>query len=237
MRIFFRMRSGPEAPDAPVSRETDRTARSRGGRGGRIEQCLFGAFLLCTGVALTGALSGCGPTAVIGAGATAGSAAMQERGFVKTVDDTTIEAKIGARLVQESTSLFVDVSAEVYEGRALLTGAVQKVEDRIEAVRITWNVEGVTEVINEIQVRDASGIVDAARDRWITTKLSTQITIDNRIKGVNYAIETVNGTVYLIGIAQDEAELQRVKNHARQISHVRRIISHVRIKDAKADAG
>lgn len=194
-------------------------------------------LLLCAGVALTGALSGCGPTAVISAGATAGAAAMQERGFVKTVDDTAIETKIGAKLAQESTSLFVNVSAEVYEGRALLTGAVRKVEDRIEAVRITWNVDGVTEVINEIQVRDESGVVDAARDRWITTKLSTQITIDNRIKSVNYAIETVNGTVYLIGIAQNEAELQRVKNHARRISHVRRIISHVRIKGAKTDAG
>ena len=40
-----------------------------------------------------------------------------------------------------------------------------------------------------------------------------------------------------MGIAQSQAELDRIRNHARQIRYVRRIISHVRIKDAKGGAG
>lgn len=158
---------------------------------------------------------------------------MQERGFVKTVDDTATEAKIGANLLSFSAELFVDVSAEVYEGRALLTGKVKRTKDRIEAVRITWNVSGVKEVINEIHVEDTSDLLDAARDHWVTAELSTKITIDNKIKGVNYSIDTVNGTVYIMGIAQNQAELDRVRNHARQLAYVRRIISYVRIKDKK----
>jgi len=125
----------------------------------------------------------------------------------------------------------------VYEGRALMTGAVEKTEDRIEAVRIAWNVKGVREVLNEIQVRDTSDLLDAARDKLITADLSTTMTLDKRVKSINYSIETVNGTVYLMGIAQSQAELDRVRNHARQIRYVRRIISHVRIKDAKGGAG
>ena len=178
-------------------------------------------------------LGACGPSTVIGAGALAGNAAMQERGFVKTVEDTTIEAKISASLLSYSAELFIDVSAEVYEGRALLTGKVEQTEDRIEAVRIAWNVSGVTEVINEIQVKNTSDLLDAARDHWVTAELSTKITIDNRIKGVNYSIDTVNGTVYIMGIAQSQAELDRVLNHARQLEYVRRVISYVRIKDKK----
>lgn len=194
-------------------------------------------LVLCAALSLTLGLAGCGPSVVIGAGAAAGNAAMQERGFVKTVGDTATEAKISANLANHSARLFVDVSAEVYEGRALLTGAVDKTDDRIEAVRIAWNVKGVREVINEIQVRDTSDLLDAARDKLITADLSTTMTLDKRIKSINYSIETVNGTVYLMGIAQNQAELDRVRNHARQIRYVRRIVSHVRIKDAEGGVG
>ena len=41
----------------------------------------------------------------------------------------------------------------------------------------------------------------------------------------------MNGTVYLIGVAQSQKELDRVRDHARQIRYVRRIVSHVRIKE------
>lgn len=175
-------------------------------------------------------LGACGPSLIIGAGAAAGNAATQDRAFTKTVGDAATETAIGAKLLGHSGQLFADVSVEVYEGRALLTGAVEKVEHRIEAVRIAWQTDGVREVINEIQVRDDSGVLDSARDGLVTSELSTKITFDKEIKGVNYSIETVNGTIYLIGVAQSQAELDRVINHARQISYVRRIISHVRIK-------
>ena len=143
------------------------------------------------------------------------------------------ETKIAANLLNNSANLFVDVSVEVHEGRVLLTGAVEKPADRIEAVKIAWQADGVSEVINEIQARDDSDLLDAARDRWITTKLGTLITFDKQIKGVNYSIETVNGKVYLIGIAQSQAELTRVVNHARSIEYVRRVITHVRLKESR----
>ncbi len=40
--------------------------------------------------------------------------------------------------------------------------------------------------------------------------------------------------VYLIGIAQSPAELERATNHARAIPYVRKVVSHVRLKDAPA---
>ena len=190
------------------------------------------ALLLLCLLPAAGPLAACGPGLVVGAGAMAGNAAMQERGFTKTVEDTATEAKISAALLDHSGTLFVDVSAEVYEGRALLTGDVKTAEDRIEAVRRTWNVSGVDEVINEIQIEDDSDLLDAARDQWISAQLSAKVTLDKKIKGLNYSIETVNGTVYLMGIAQNKAEVDRVRDHARQLPYVRRVISYVRIKDA-----
>ena len=101
-----------------------------------------------------------------------------------------------------------------------------------DAVRLAWKVIGVKEVINEIQVTSDSGVIDLARDSWITTQLKSKLTLDNKVLAINYVIETVNGIVYLIGIAQNQGELDRVIAHSRTISYVRQVISHVRVKGA-----
>jgi osmotically-inducible protein OsmY len=121
----------------------------------------------------------------------------------------------------------------VTEGKVFLTGSVKKPEDRIEAVKIAWRAGGVRSVVNEIQVEDESSLIDAARDRWISTKLRVKITLDKSIRAVNYNIDTVNGHIYLMGIAQNADELQRVLTYARATPHVRRIVSHVEPKDSR----
>ena len=180
---------------------------------------------------LATALSGCVGLAV-GAGATAGTAAMQERGLGGAIDDTVIQTKITSAYFANDVN-FKLISVKVHEGRVLLTGTAPKPEDRVEAVRHAWKVKGVKSVINEIAVQDDSGILDLARDKWVTAQLRLKITFDGKIKAINYAIDTVNGTVFLMGIAQNEEELALVRNHARSIDYVRRVISHVRAKSAE----
>ena len=82
-------------------------------------------------------------------------------------------------------------------------------------MRLAWQASGVTEVVNEIRVTDEGGVMNYVRDSWISTQLKTKILIDKDIKSVNYSIETVNGVVFLMGITQNQAELNRVTNHAR----------------------
>jgi osmotically-inducible protein OsmY len=184
--------------------------------------------LLAAGAAA--ALQGCVP-AVVGAGATAGVAVAQERSVGSAIDDATIELNVNSALLQKSESLFSKVGVESVEGRVLLTGAVLTPEDRVEAGRLAWTVDGVKEVLNEVEVTDKSSIVDYAKDAWITTQLRGKLIGDRLVSDINYSIETVNGVIYLMGIAQNEAELQRVTGHARTIRGVNRVVSHVRLKN------
>lgn len=177
---------------------------------------------------LSAGLSGCVGLAV-GAGATAGTAAMQDRGLGGAIDDTVIHSKITSAYFANDVK-FRLIAVKVHEGRVLLTGTVPKPEDRVEAVRHAWKVKGVKTVINEIEVTDDSGVLDLARDKWVSAQLRLKITFDGKIKAINYAIDTVNGTVFLMGIAQNERELTLVRNHARSIEYVRRVVSHVRVK-------
>lgn len=174
-------------------------------------------------------LTGC--AAVVGGGAAVGVAAVQERGIKTRVSDLQIETMILKEfLVTEIKSLAV-IDVEVYEGRVLLTGTTTKTKLADQAVALSWKAEGVKEVINEIQLSKSSTVANYAKDTWITTQLTTKLTLDEDVLSINYAIETVNGTVYLIGIAQDKKELDRVIAHAGNVQYVRGVVNHVRIKD------
>ena len=179
---------------------------------------------------LAGSVFGC-VAAVVGAGATTGVTVAQERSVGHAVDDTTIHAQVSSNLLQASEKLFIKVGVEVVEGRVLLTGSVPKPEDRVEAARLTWQVNGVKEVLNEIEVNDKSGLIDFAKDTWITTQMRTKMLTDSKISDINYSVETVDAVIYLMGIAQNQAELDRVTTHARNIRGVRKVVSHVILKD------
>jgi osmotically-inducible protein OsmY len=175
------------------------------------------------------ALSGCAG-AVIGAGAAVGVAAAQERSIGEAVDDKTIHTQIASAMLQKSEKIFTSVNIEVLEGRVLLTGNVDTADDRAEAARIAWKVDGVREVLNEVTIGSESDLKDLAKDSWITTQVRAAILRNSDIVDINYSVETINAIVYLLGIAQNQAELDALVSHTRSVKGVRRVVSHVLLK-------
>lgn len=180
---------------------------------------------------LVPALAGCSP---IGMAETAGVfvavQATQERGLGTALSDDVIWTKVQARWLDNDADMFSKVRLQIQEGRLLLTGVVQKASARVTAVRLAWEVDGVKQVIDEIKVAEAPDLGQAIQDQWVAQELRNKMLLDIKIRSVNYSVEAVEGTIYLMGIAQDNAELQRVIDHARDISYVRRVTSYVRIK-------
>lgn len=175
-------------------------------------------------------LGGCAG-AVIGAGAETSVAAAEERGLAGAVDDAKIRVQIDDLWFRKSEEMFRKVGLTIVEGRVLLTGVVPTETARADAVRLSWQVSGVKEVFNEIAVvPEGQELVDQGRDTVITQKLKARLLLDRDVHNINYTIDVVDGVVYLMGIAQNDAELQRVIAHARDIPDVRRVISHVLLK-------
>ncbi len=173
-------------------------------------------------------LSGCAGAA-LGAGATIGVKAAQEGGLKAAVSDTIIATQINDYWINYDLETFAKLNLTVDQGRVLITGVVQKPEARVEAVRLAWRAKGVKEVINEIRVANSSGITGYARDTWITTRLRTTLTFDRYVQSINYSIDTVQGIVYLMGVARDQAELNRVIGIARTIPDVKQVVSYVKL--------
>jgi len=187
------------------------------------------AAVLCLTALLGASLQGC-VGAVIGAGATVGTAAMEERGIAGVTDDAALRIRLNGLFSGKDERLWRKVGLQVYMGRVLLTGAVETEDMRAEAVRLAWSAEGVKEVINEMQIAQSGGATGFARDTWITTLLKSALLFDKDVSSINYSVESVGGTVYLIGLAQNRAELNRVMNHARGMSYVKKVVNYVQIK-------
>jgi len=177
-------------------------------------------------------LAGCaGPSVVglaAGAGATVGIAAAREGGVSSAAEDLAIRAKVNDKWFKYSVSTFAKLNLSVDQGRVLITGIVQNPDDRVQAVRLAWQVEGVNQVINEIKIANSQSFGSYAQDLWITTRLRTAMTFDPDVQSINYSIDTVDGTVYLMGVYQDKAELDEVTGLARDIPHVKQVISYAK---------
>lgn len=185
-----------------------------------------------TPIALLLALAGCTPLgAAVGAGASVGVAAVEERGLGGAIDDAKIRLDINHLWFQHDLEMYRQVTLGITEGRVLLTGTVDKPEYRVDAVRLAWQAAGVRTVINEIQVSEQTGFADLATDLKIANQLRSKLLFDKAINNVNYTIDSVNSVVYLMGIAQNQAEIDRVVGHAREVPYVKRIANHVLLKD------
>ena len=180
--------------------------------------------------------SACAPIAIAaGAGAAVGVAVAQEKGVSAAADDVRIRAEINGLWLETDEDLLHDVELQVQERRVLLTGSVEDPELRLKAVRLCWQVDGVKEVINEIEISDKSGFANYSRDAQISTELRSTMLVDQDIRSINYSIETVNQTIFLMGVARSQDELDRVIDHARNIEYVRRVRNYVRVKEPEPE--
>lgn len=196
----------------------------------------FTAMLVLAFVGGAVTLVACSPTTVaVGAGATVGATAVQDRGIDGAASDTWIRAEINQQLLAHSGDLFLDVHLQVQNGRVLLSGTVPTPKARVEAVRIAWLPDGVREVINEIELSEDGSFADYARDRWIVTRLRAKLLGDKAVNSLNISIESVNQSVYLIGIAHSEDELTRVVGHAKDVPYVRRVVSYLALKPSSRE--
>ena len=174
-------------------------------------------------------LSGCAP-AIVGVGTAAVAASSTEKGLTTSVSDSVIYTKIQDRFIQEDASLSTVVDVTVNDAAVLLTGKVKTPEEKVLATRLTWEVRGVREVINELQVTDTSSIKDMAKDLAASAQLRGKLIADADVSSLNFSIDVVNGTVYLSGVAADAEEMNRVVGHARELRFAQQVVNYITLR-------
>lgn len=169
-------------------------------------------------------MSGCAMT-------TAGVKKGDERNFVRSLNDVNASRAIKARMLRAENVKLGGVDVEVAEGIVLLSGNVQRQEDRIEAERIAWSAPRVEEVGNEILIKQKQGAVRKTKDGILTSSVKTRLLADKAVKGRNFNVEVHDGVVYLLGVARNPQELERAARIASTTSGAREVVSYVRLAD------
>ena len=175
---------------------------------------------------------GCSPTGLL---ATGGSSAMVvaegERSMGTVIDDATIKVNIAAKFLSAGNNLFVNINTSVLEGRVLLTGLVENQEIRIDAVRLVWGVEGVKEIINEIEIGNRENLKDYASDLWINTQARALAAKTVGLKAITFNFETIQGKIYIAGISTRPDLLDEMLTALKNIKGVNEIVNYVVIKE------
>jgi osmotically-inducible protein OsmY len=178
------------------------------------------------------ALGGC-PLAIVsglGAAGGAGYAANQERGVGGAFNDFKVKTDIQSAFIQANPDMQRDLEVTVYEGRVLLTGYTPTAGMKSQAQQIASGIKGVRTVYDEVEVGPPQTAWSAAKDAWITSQVRSDLIFNGSIRSDNYTVETADRSVYLIGSARSQAELDSATNMARYVPGVKRVVSYVQIR-------
>ena len=179
-------------------------------------------------------LSGCVPVigvSTVGVVRTTVEVADDPRSLGRIVDDNVIEKKFLFKISQIDQKYLLKINTKSIDGRILLKGNVETIQEKIQMTKIAWETDGVRSVENIIKVDDQSSWKDKAKDLLITSQFKVAIVANNNIKSNNFNFTTINKNLYIFGIARNEQERKIVINEAKSVQGVSEVIPSIFLKD------
>ena len=168
---------------------------------------------------------------LIGGATSSSMIIVQERSPQQAAADILIKTKIEESMFSNNyEKLFSKVRVIVYEGKVLLVGTVESEEIKEKADEISWNTKSVLEVANYISI-GKNDLIDYVKDTRISLELRAKLLTDKDVSEINYSVTTENRVLYLVGIAKNNNELDKVIEHSSNIAGVKRIINLINLKD------
>jgi len=172
-------------------------------------------------VATLASLQGC--IALLGAGAVAGGLSLNDRRTGGTqIEDQSIELKSGGRL-RDAIGEKGHVNVTSYDRIVLLSGEVPSDADKAAAEKAVRDIEGVNNVVNELEVGPNSTISTRSSDTVITTRVKSALIDAKDVQASAIKVITERGNVYLMGRVT-EREATRAAEIARAQPSVLKVV-------------
>ncbi len=172
-------------------------------------------------VATLGSLQGC--IALVAGGAVAGGLSLNDRrtGGAQ-IEDQSIELKSGGR-IRDAIGDKGHINVTSYNRIALITGEVPADADKAAAEKAVAGIEGVTNVVNELEVGPNSTLSTRSSDTVITGTVKSALIDAKDIQSSAIKVVTERGNVYLMGRVS-EREATRAADIARSQPSVLKVV-------------
>lgn len=183
---------------------------------------ILSSFFLCS----------CTPMGAIVTTTSAGAViAESDRSVGEALDDTGIKIKIVEKYAKSKSGIFLDINSSVRLGTVLLTGIVETQEIRIEAIRLVWEINGVKEVLNEIEIGNKQNIKRYTQDLWISSQVRVKALSEIGLDMITYNVETINGKVYVMGVSDTVEKSNKIIKVIKTVKGVKEISNHIIVRN------
>jgi len=197
-----------------------------------VSTALVGALAIATLASLQGCI------ALLGAGAVAGGMSLNDRrtGGAQ-VEDEAIELKSGGRL-RDTIGDKGHVNVTSYNRIVLLSGEVPSEADKAAAEKAIASLEGVNNVVNELEVGPNSTLSTRSSDTVITTRVKSALIDAKDIQSSAVKVITERGNVYLMGRVTEReaaraADVARAQPSVLKVVRVFEILSEEQLSNLK----
>ncbi|MDR9829471.1 BON domain-containing protein [Vibrio sp. FNV 38] len=177
---------------------------------------------LLTTAVLTLSLSGCAGLFLAGAATTA-TIVTDTRSTSEMWKDNNIEFEIASITNKTPYIENVRISGSSYQGVVVLMGQANDKALLSQLVDDVEQIDGVTEVYDQVRQREPLTVSGISRDSWLTTKVKSALLTEKDLNGIKVKVITEDEEVFLLGyVTHHHADI--ATEVARNISGVKRVI-------------
>lgn len=161
------------------------------------------------------------------------AATATQRSAGEVVDDGVVTAKVKTALIEDEATKARQIDVSVNRGVVELAGAVDTQAMKSRAGTLAQNVEGVSEVRNNLTVgtpsRSVGTVID---DATVTTRVKAALVANSVTKARQINVETRQGVVQLNGFVDSQMEANEAVKEARAVPGVAEVRNDLEIKPA-----
>ena len=169
----------------------------------------------------------CVGTSSVGIFGSGVSIAYDPRTVGMQIDDSIMQKNLIGRLTLTDKKYIISISAKVLDGNIYLSGKVDEPEEKLKIIKMAWETKGARSVQSTVTIKGNSNFKSTAKDILITSQLRTALIFNKLTKATNYTIDTINGKIYIFGIAMTKKEKEKVILEADQIHGVKDVIPSI----------
>jgi osmotically-inducible protein OsmY len=145
-------------------------------------------------------------------------------------DDKLAETLIMKKIILNNYKQ-VFLTVRVIDGTAILSGRVEKAEDKLKMTKFAWETAGIKAVRNDIIIADETSFKQRAKDILISSQFNAALLVNKKINSRNYNSETINGKIYVYGMAKTTAEMEEVIKEGKLIPDVVEVVPSIILAD------
>ena len=178
-------------------------------------------------------LQSCAAPIIGGVGAIAFSSSAQEKGLGTSIKDKVIFVKLKNAIYDWNPSVSENISLSVDNGSILVTGKLKNIDTKIQLTKIIWEINGVKEVNNKVQISETNNFKNIAKDLASLGEIKAKLMASKRLNSLNYSIDVVNNIAYISGIASSEEEISIVTQIAQEAKFIKEVQNFVKVNTDK----